>query len=114
MGVSAAMSANPLLLTVTVVALAKAFHKAHVAEEYAQFIDGHLKGGVTSGASLAAVAQESVLGNPAGLTLLAGLSAGLLASKATDNLNIARVGRFVAERAADAARETGALAVRSA
>ena len=112
MGVSAAMSANPLLLTVTVVALAKAFHKARVAGEYAEFIDGHLKGGIASGASLAAVAQVSVFGGPAGLALLAGLSAGMLASKATDKVSVARIGRFVSERASVAASETRALAVR--
>ena len=38
MGVSAVMGANPLLLIVTIVALAKAFHKAHHAGEYAEFV----------------------------------------------------------------------------
>ena len=104
MGVSAAISANPLLLTVTVAALAKAFHKAHVAGEYAEFVDGHLKGGMVSGASMAAVAQVSVLGGPAGLALLAGLSAGILASKATDRVSVDRIGRYLAERALDGTR----------
>ena len=43
MGVSAVMGANPLLLLVTVVALARAFHKAHHAGEYTELVDGHLK-----------------------------------------------------------------------
>ena len=110
MGVSSALSANPLLLVVTVVALAKAFHKAHLTGEYEELIDGHLKGGIAAGASLAAVAQVSVLGGPAGVALLAGLSAGVLANKATEKVRVARIGRFLAERAAIVARETRRLA----
>ena len=110
MGVSSALSANPLLLVVTVVALAKAFHKAHLTGEYEELIDGHLKGGIVAGALLAAVAQVSVLGGPAGVALLAGLSAGVLANKATEKVRVARIGRFLAERAAVAARETRRLA----
>ena len=105
MGLSAALSASPLLLTVTVVALAKAFHKAHVAGEYAEFVDGHLKGGIASGASLAAVAQVSVLGGPAGLAMLAGLSAGMLAHKATKTVSVRHIGEFVKECGVAAARE---------
>ena len=56
MGLSAAISANPLLLIVTVVSLAKAFHKAHETGEYAELIDGQLRGGVGAGATLSAVA----------------------------------------------------------
>ena len=105
MGLSAALSANPLLLTVTVVALAKAFHKAHVAGEYAEFVDGHLKGGIASGASLAAVAQVSVLGGPAGLAMLAGLSAGVLAHKATKTVSVRHIGEFIEKSGVAAARE---------
>ena len=48
MGVSALARTNPLLLLVTVVALARAFHKAHHAGEYAELVDGQLKGGVSA------------------------------------------------------------------
>lgn len=106
MGISAAMSANPLLLVVTVVALAKAFHKARHGGEYAEFIDGHLKGGIGAGASLAAASQVAVLGGPAGLALLAGLSAGILAHKATEKVSVRQIGQFMAERARAAATET--------
>ncbi|MDE0648933.1 MAG: hypothetical protein OXI12_01140 [Gammaproteobacteria bacterium] len=109
MGVSAAMSANPLLLVVTVVALAKAFHKARQEGEYAEFVDGHLKGGIGAGASLAAASQVAVLGGPAGLALLAGLSAGILAHKATDKVSVRQIGEFMAERAKAAAKETEGL-----
>lgn len=106
MGVSAAMSANPLLLVVTVVALAKAFHKARQGGDYAEFVDGHLKGGIGAGASLAAASQVAVLGGPAGLALLAGLSAGILAHKATEKVSVREIGQFMAERARAAATET--------
>ena len=106
MGVSAAMSANPLLLVVTVVALAKAFHKARQGGEYAEFVDGHLKGGIGAGASLAAASQVAILGGPAGLALLAGLSAGILAHKATEKVSVRQIGQYMAERARAAATET--------
>ena len=106
MGVSAAMSANPLLLVVTVVALAKAFHKARQEGEYAEFVEGHLKGGIGAGASLAAASQVAVLGGPAGLALLAGLSAGILSHKATDKVSVRQIGEIMAARARAAAKET--------
>lgn len=109
MGVSAAMSANPLLLVVTVVALARAFHKARHSGEYAEFVDGHLKGGIGAGASLAAASQVAVLGGPAGLALLAGLSAGILAHKATEKVSVRQIGQFMAERTRAAATETTSL-----
>ena len=105
MGVSAVMSANPLLLIVTVVALAKAFHKAHQTGDYADFVDGHLKGGIGAGATLAAVSQVGVAGGPAGLALLVGLSTGILINKATKNVSVVQIGQFMAERAAVAATE---------
>ena len=114
MAVSAVMGANPLLLIVTVVALARAFHKAHHAGEYAEFVDGHLKGGIGAGASLAAVAQIGVVGGPAGLALLVGLSAGILVNRATEKVSVVQIGQFVAERAAAAATETKGLANRYA
>ena len=112
MGVSAVMGANPLLLIVTVVALAKAFHKAHHTGEYAEFVDGHLKGGIGAGASLAAAAQIGVIGGPAGLALLVGLSAGVLVNMATKKVSVVQIGQFVAERATVAANETRMLADR--
>ena len=112
MGVSAVMGANPLLLIVTVVALARAFHKAHHTGEYAEFVDGYLKGGIGAGASLAAVAQVGVVGGPAGLALLVGLSAGILVNRATEKVSVVQIGQFVAERAAVAATETKRLADR--
>ncbi|MDD9999768.1 MAG: hypothetical protein OXQ89_18670 [Rhodospirillaceae bacterium] len=112
MGVSAAMGTNPLLLIVTVVALANAFHKAHYGGEYAEFVDGHLKGGASAGATLVAASHVAAVGGPAGVALLAGLSAGILAHKATEKVSLARISRFIAERATVAATETKKLAER--
>ena len=46
---------------------------------------------------------------PAGLALLAGLSAGILAHKATEKVSVRQIGQFMAERAKAAATETGNL-----
>ena len=62
------------------------------------------------GASLAAVAQIGVVGGPAGLALLVGLSAGILANRATEKVSVVQIGQFVAERAAsrrDGNKEVG-------
>ena len=105
MGLSAAISANPILLLVTVVALAKAFHKAHQTGEYAEFVDGQLKGGMGAGATLAAVSLVGVAGGPAGAALLTGLAAGILVNKATKNVSIVQVSQCMAQNVAAAATE---------
>jgi len=107
--IPAVLRANPLLLIVTIVSLAKAFHKAKATGEYTELADGALKGGITSGASMAAIAQVSVLGGPAGLALLVGVSAGLLAAKGTKNVSVNQIGDFVAERTKIVVRETKKL-----
>ena len=108
MGMSATIGANPLLLVVTVVALAKAFHKAHQTGEYAEFVDGQLKGAFVSGATLSAVALVGVSGPPG---LLVGLVAGVLASKATENVSVVQIGQFLAEQATTAAAKAKEIAL---
>ena len=98
MGVSALARTNPLLLLVTVVALARAFHKAHHTGEYAELVGGQLKGGVSAGATLVAASQVAALGGPAGLALLVGMAAGALVYQATQNVSAVQIGEFVAER----------------
>ena len=105
MGLSAVRGANPLLLVVTVVALAKAFHKAHQAGDYIGVADGALKGALGTGATLAATAQVAALGGPAGLALLARVCAGILAHQASKNVKVAQIGKFMAKRAKAVARE---------
>ena len=113
MGVSALASTNPLLLIVTVVALARAFHKAHHTGEHAELVDGQLKGGVSAGATLVAASQIIAFGGPAGLALLVGLTVGVFVHKATQNVSVAEIGEFLAERATVAEAYVQAMSVRS-
>ncbi len=110
MGISAAIGANPLLLIVTVVALAKAFHKARETGEYAEFVDGVLKGGVGAGATLTAVSLVGVAGGPAGAAVLVGLTTGVLVHAATKNVSVVQISQFVSEQVPAAAAEARQLA----
>lgn len=112
MGLSSAISANPLLLVVTVAALAKAFHKAHQTGEYAEFIDGQLKGGMGAGATVAAVSLVGVAGGPAGVALLAGVAASVLANMATKNASVTQIGQFMAEQTPAIVDEVKEIAAR--
>lgn len=96
LGLSATVSANPLLLIVTVVALAKAFHKANVTGEHAELVDGQLRGGVGAGATLSAVALVGAAGGPTGAAVLAGLTAGVLANRMARRVSVAQISRFLA------------------
>ena len=109
MGVSAAISANPLLLTVTIISLARAFHKAELADENEKAVDGLLKGGIGAGSALFAASQVAVFGGPAGMALLAGLSAGMLANRATKNISVVQLQQFVMERTTAVATEIKAI-----
>lgn len=100
MGTSAAVSANPLLLAVSMVAFGRAFHKANHADEYAQLAEGALKGAFGAGSSLGAIALVGVAGGPAGVALLAGVTAGMLAHTATKDVTLDSIGRFIKEDAA--------------
>ena len=105
MGLSSVISANPLLMIVTVVSLAKAFHKAHETGEYAEFVDGQLRGAMGTGTTLAAVSLVGAAGGPAGVALLAGLAAGILVNKATNHVSVTQIGQFLAQQASVAAGE---------
>ena len=100
MGLSAAVGANPLLLVSVVVAAARAFHKARCGDDYTELVDGGFKGAVGSGATMAAVALATSAGGPAGVALLVGITAGIVANSATKNVSLTAIGRFVATRAA--------------
>lgn len=108
MGVSAAFDANPLLLVVTVVALAKAFHKAHQTGEYAEFADGQVKGAL---GTLVTVSVVGVVGGPAGTALLVGLVTAVLVNRATQNVSIVQIGQFLAEQAIVTATKTKEIAL---
>ena len=113
LGLSSVAAANPALLVVTVVALAKAFHKARQTGDYEAFIDGQAKGFVGTGSTLAAVSLVGVAGGPAGVALLAGLTAGVLANRATKNVSITQVSAVVAKNAQVAASQVREAAARS-
>ena len=102
-GVSAVAAANPLLMIVTVAATARAFHKARRGDDYTSLLDGGFKGAVGSAATLAAVAAVGAAGGSAGIGLLAGVTAGVVAHKATKHVTLSAVGRFVVDAARDMA-----------
>ena len=104
MGLSAALSANPLLLIVTIAALARAFHVARREGRAGDAVDGLSRGAVTAATSLAVVSAVAALGGPAGLALLVGLIAGMLAAKAVSRVSVVEVGQVVAEQARASAR----------
>ena len=98
-GTSAAVSANPLLMVVSVVAMARAYNKANSADEFAELVDGSFKGAATSGASLAAIAVAGTAGASAGVALLVGVTAGVLAYKVSDKVSLVAVARFAKDQA---------------
>ena len=113
MGLASVISANPLLMIVTVVSLAKAFHKAHQTGEYAEFVDGQFRGAMGTGATLAAVSLIGAAGGPMGTPLLAGLVVGILANKATKHVSVTQIGQFLAEQASSAASELKVISSRA-
>ena len=111
MGLSSALEANPALLVVTVVALARAFQKARQTGDYAALVDRQVKGAIGTGNAPAAVSLVGVAGGPADVALLAGLTAGILANKATKKVSIVQLSEAIAanaQMAAQQAKEAGA------
>ena len=97
MGLAAALSANPMLLIVTVVCLAKAFSEAQRPEgRLGDVADGLARGTATSVTTLGAVALTSMAGGPAGLALLVGLVAGVVVGKLMSNVSVSDIARMVA------------------
>ena len=109
MGLTAALSANPLLLIVTVAALARAFQVARIEGRTGDAVDGLFRGAVTAATSLVAVSAVAALGGPAGLALLVGLIAGILAAKAVSRVRVVDVGQLVAEQARASAMFLGCI-----
>ena len=123
MGMAAALSANPLLLVITVVAMARAFQRARADGKYGDLVDGSVRGAVVATLTIVTVAQVTTLGGPVGLSFLASLVVGILASRAVSRVSVADitikavsrvsvgdVSRVLAERANAAAVEIGSLA----
>ena len=109
MGVAAALSANPLLLVITVVAMARAFQRARTDAKWRDFVDGSVRGSVVAALTIFAVAQVTTIGGPVGLSFLVGLVVGILASKAVSHVRVADISRVLAERAKATAVEIRSL-----
>ena len=109
MGLTGALSANPLLLIVAIAALARAFQVALLEGRIGDAVDGLFRGAVTAATSLVAVSAVAALGGPAGLALLVGLIAGILAAKAVSRVSVVEVGQVVAEQARASAMFLGCI-----
>ena len=109
MGVAAGLSANPLLLIITVVAMARAFQRARTDGKWGDFVDGSVRGAVVAALTIFAIAQVTTIGGPVGLSFLVGLVVGILASKAVSHVSVADISRVLAERAKAAAVEFRSL-----
>ncbi len=105
MGLSAVFSANPLLLVVTVVAMARAFHIARRSGEYTEFVDGQFKGVVGAGATIGAVSLVGIVGGPWGVALITGLVVGILVNGAMKDVSIVQVSKVVSKQAVATASE---------
>ena len=105
MGLSSIMSANPLLLIVTVVALARAFHLARKSGEYTEFVDGQFKGVVGAGATIGAVSLVGIAGGPWGVALITGLVVGILVNRAMTDVSVVQISKVVSRQAVVTASE---------
>lgn len=95
MGLAGAYSANPILLIVAVVALARAFHKAHRSGEYRELADGTLMGGFRAGATIAVV---GTVGGPIVLSLLVGIVTGVVINKLTGKVSIVQISEYAVKQ----------------
>ena len=93
MGLSAVVGANPLLLMVTVVALAKAFHTSRKTGDWKEFADGLARGGICTGA---VILVTSMVGGPAVVVLLTGICVGVVAQQAGRDISIVEIGQWIA------------------
>ncbi len=105
MGLSAVFSANPLLLILTVVAMARAFQLARQSGDYTEFVDGQFKGVVGAGATIGAVSVVGIAGGPAGVALITGLVVGILVNRAMKDVSVVEVSQLVASQAVLTASE---------
>ena len=96
MGMAAALSANPLLLVITVVAMARAFQRARLDGKYGDLLDGSARGAVVATLTIVTVAQVTTIGGPVGLSFLVSLVVGILASKAVSHVSVTDISREVA------------------
>ena len=108
MGLSAVIGANPLLLMVTVVALAKAYHTARKTGDWKEFADGLARGGICTGA---VILITSMVGGPAVVVLLTGICIGVVAQRASQQVSVVEIGQWMTVQLTDiSAKSVGAAA----
>ena len=95
MGLDVALGANPLLLILTVVAFARAFHKARQSGEYKELADGTFRGGLGTGATIGAIA---VVGGPAVIALLVGIVTGIVVNKLSKKVSVVEISEYAAKQ----------------
>ena len=91
MGLDGALSANPLLLVLTVVALARAFHKARQSGEYKELADGTFRDVLETGAAMGVIA---VIGGPAVIALLVGIVTGIVVNKLSKKVSVVDISEY--------------------
>ena len=100
------IGANPILMVVTLAALAKSFTDARREGNYTEFVEGLAKGGVVTGA---VIATASVVGGPVYVGLLAGICTGVVANKAMNKEDGAAIRDFVVDNLNSAMERTPAF-----
>ena len=98
LGLTAAIGANPLLLIVMLVALAKAFTKARADGRLGDAVDGLARGATTSAAVLGSAAVVSMVGGGGGLALLVGLVVGLVVARLMSNVSVTDIAQALASQ----------------
>ena len=95
MGLDVALEANPLLLILTVVAFARAFHKARQSGEYKELADGTFRDGLGVGATMGAI---WIVGGPAIIALLVGIVTGVVVNKLTKKVSVVEISEYAAKQ----------------
>ena len=98
MGLASVVSVNPLLLMVTVVALAKAYHTARKTGDWKEFADGLARGGICTGA---VILVTSMVGGPAVVVLLTGICVGVVAQQAGKRVSVVELGHWMISNMTD-------------
>ena len=89
---------------VSIVALARSFHKARCDGDCSGMVDGGFRG-ASSVTTIAAMGAVRAAGGSAGAAPLVGVVAGVLAHKTTAGVSLTDVGRFIADAAAKVSTE---------
>ena len=92
LGISAIISANPLLGIVTLATAAKAFWHPDRNGDYGEIMDGLTKGGIGTGLFLA---TSALVSGPVWVGIISGLCVGAVVHRATSNVSVSDVRGFI-------------------